>query len=191
MQITFDNQGYALSSGPITAYAFDDRTGLFKGAFETQAIKGSTMPAHSTAVAPPSAQPNTAPVWDANKGEWILVESHIGQTVWDKATAQPHTITDPGPISQTDTTTQPSGDDVKWDEVSGGWVIDKAARAQSLKDQALNAMGWVQQQAPVVLAMGETFGPQMRQYVEKLRAILSSPDTTSTELPTPPNDPTV
>lgn len=59
-----------------------------------------------------------------------------------------------------------------------------------LREQAQAALQTVQQQASMVSAMGETFGPQMRDYVKALRAIISGSDTTSTALPTAPNDPT-
>lgn len=59
-----------------------------------------------------------------------------------------------------------------------------------LKDQANAAMQHVQQQASMVSAMGETFGPSMRDYVKALRAIINGTDTTSTALPTAPDDPT-
>lgn len=59
-----------------------------------------------------------------------------------------------------------------------------------LKDQASAAMQQVQQQATLVTAMGDTFGPKMRDYVKSLRAIINGSDTTSTALPTAPDDPT-
>lgn len=59
-----------------------------------------------------------------------------------------------------------------------------------LKDQAGSARQRVQQQAAMVVAMGETFGPKMRAYVQALQAIINGTDTTSTALPTAPADPT-
>lgn len=59
-----------------------------------------------------------------------------------------------------------------------------------LSTQATTALGAVQQHANMVASMGETFGPQMRLYVQKLRAIINGSDTTSTKLPAAPSDPT-
>lgn len=59
-----------------------------------------------------------------------------------------------------------------------------------LKEQAQTAMQDVQRQAAMVAAISDTFGPQMREYVKALRAIISGSDTTSTELPIAPDDAT-
>ncbi|GBQ08965.1 hypothetical protein [Saccharibacter floricola] len=57
-----------------------------------------------------------------------------------------------------------------------------------LPDQANAALNGVQQKATMVAAMGEEFDPRMRTYVQALRAIANGSDTTSTELPTAPDD---
>lgn len=59
-----------------------------------------------------------------------------------------------------------------------------------LKDQAQTSLQAVQQQASMIAAMGESFGPKMRDYVQVLRAIINGSDTTNTVLPTAPSDPT-
>lgn len=64
--------------------------------------------------------------------------------------------------------------------------FSKPLTPPTLKDQANTAVQGVQQQANMVTAMGETFGPQMKEYVHKLRAIIDGADTTSTTLPPPP-----
>lgn len=57
-----------------------------------------------------------------------------------------------------------------------------------LTSQAQNAMTWVNQQATIATAMGETFTADMKNYVSALRAIINGTDTTSTQLPTQPTD---
>ncbi|GBQ08738.1 hypothetical protein [Saccharibacter floricola] len=76
--------------------------------------------------------------------------------------------------------------------IQDGKIVDYTppSPAISLTTQAKNVMQAVQQQASMVSAMGETFGPKMRDYVQALRAIISGSDTTSTALPTAPSDPT-
>lgn len=53
--------------------------------------------------------------------------------------------------------------------------------------QASNAMTWVNQQASLVSAMGETFSDTGKAYVKALQAIISGVDTTSTALPARPD----
>lgn len=59
---------------------------------------------------------------------------------------------------------------------------------EALKSMAAYSMQTVQSQAAMATAMGQVFGPQMRDYVQKLRAILDGTDTTSTTLPDAPSD---
>lgn len=56
--------------------------------------------------------------------------------------------------------------------------------------QAQNALQTVQQKATMVAAMGETFGPNMRNYVQILQSIANGSDTNQTHLPVPPEQPT-
>lgn len=60
---------------------------------------------------------------------------------------------------------------------------------EAVKSMAGYAMQTVNSQAAFVSAMGATFGPKMKEYVNKLEDILDGRDTTSTELPTAPADP--
>lgn len=57
-----------------------------------------------------------------------------------------------------------------------------------LKTQATTAQAWIQQQANLAAAMGETFTVDMKAYVVAINAIASGTDTTSTTLPTQPTD---
>lgn len=52
-----------------------------------------------------------------------------------------------------------------------------------LKEQAQSALSEVQSQAPMLVAMGECFGPRTQAYVKALQAIITGADTTSTTLP--------
>lgn len=75
--------------------------------------------------------------------------------------------------------------------VQDGTIVAYTPPPPPLKDQANAAMQQIQQQASMVSAMGETFGPSMRDYVKALRAIINGSDTTSTTLPTAPTEPTI
>lgn len=71
---------------------------------------------------------------------------------------------------------------------ASGTLSTAPAPVTPLKDQAQAALQNVQQQASMVSAMGETFGPQTRDYVTKIRAIINGSDTTSTTLPQTPTN---
>lgn len=57
-----------------------------------------------------------------------------------------------------------------------------------LKTQATYAQTWIQQQANLAAAMGETFTADMKSYVKAIAAIANGTDTTSTALPAQPVD---
>ncbi|MCI1909006.1 MAG: hypothetical protein LKI99_04750 [Acetobacter fabarum] len=57
-----------------------------------------------------------------------------------------------------------------------------------LKTQAAYALTWIQQQASLAAAMGETFTADMKSYVKAIAAIANGTDTTSTALPAQPVD---
>lgn len=60
----------------------------------------------------------------------------------------------------------------------------------SLQAQARAALQQVQSQAAMVTAMGGTFGPETRNYVEQLRDIVAGKDKELDQLPVAPADPT-
>ncbi|WP_144880545.1 hypothetical protein [Gluconacetobacter diazotrophicus] len=72
--------------------------------------------------------------------------------------------------------------------VQDGKIIDYTLPVAPvpLTTQAQTAMTWVNQQASLVTAMGETFSDTGKAYVKALQAIISGTDTTSTELPEKP-----
>ncbi len=70
--------------------------------------------------------------------------------------------------------------------VQSGTIVAHVPAAPTLAQQAQSAMAWVNQQAGVATAMGETFGGAMKIYVQTLQAIIAGTDTTSTTLPTQP-----
>lgn len=92
------------------------------------------------------------------------------------------------PVTETqwnDTTTfrLPMGKGVK-----DGVIVDYTPPVTPvpLTTQAQSAMSWVNEQAALASAMGETFTDDMKAYVKALRDIISGSDTTSTKLPEQP-----
>lgn len=77
-----------------------------------------------------------------------------------------------------------------WDAASGSLetytppavVVPLATKAQS------EMSGWINQQAAMASAMGETFTADMKAYVKAIQAIATGADKTSTALPTRPTD---
>lgn len=58
----------------------------------------------------------------------------------------------------------------------------------SVQHQAENELSWINQQAALASAMGETFTDEMKAYVKAIKAIATGADTSSTELPQRPSD---
>ena len=56
----------------------------------------------------------------------------------------------------------------------------------SLKSRARDEQTWINQQAALAVAMGETFTDEMKAYVKAIQAIATGADTSSTELPQRP-----
>ena len=63
----------------------------------------------------------------------------------------------------------------------------KSTFMNSIKDQAIGVMAQIQATAALTVAMGETFGTEMRAYVTAVQAIAEGTDTTSTSLPAAPS----
>ncbi|MCE0743327.1 hypothetical protein LWC05_05405 [Acetobacter sicerae] len=72
--------------------------------------------------------------------------------------------------------------------VLNGAIIDYTPPAPSIPiiDQAKAAMTWIQQQASLAGAMGQTFTADMKSYVQAIQAIINGTDTGSASLPAQP-----
>lgn len=66
------------------------------------------------------------------------------------------------------------------------YATAKQAFMSTIKDQAIGALAQIQSTAALTVAMGETFGVEMRSYVKALQAIADGTDTTSMTLPSEP-----
>lgn len=87
--------------------------------------------------------------------------------------------------------------DAVWENrATGYWQVKNGVFSQyapptvtvPLKTQAVSAQAWIQQQANLAAAMGETFTADMKTYVQAIAAIANGTDTTSTALPAQPAD---
>lgn len=168
MTIQFDSNDHALDSGELTVYAFDSN-GIYSDSYTAQIVIGSGLPANTTTIAPPAVQSGHAAVFQ--NGAWDIVEDHRGTTVWDSKTGAHTVISQVGPLPENVTTIEP-----------------EQAKQQRLKEQAQTELQTIMNQAPSLTVMGEVFGPNTRECVQKLRTIANGTDTTSTELPAVPSD---
>jgi len=66
------------------------------------------------------------------------------------------------------------------------YAAAKSALRNSLAVQATGLLVSIQAEASLAVAMGQTFGPEMRAYVAAMQNIASGADTTSTALPAAP-----
>ena len=66
------------------------------------------------------------------------------------------------------------------------YAAAKSTFMNSLKDQAIGALTSIRGEAALAIAMGNTFGPQMRAYVSTLQGIAEGTDTASAVLPAVP-----
>lgn len=73
--------------------------------------------------------------------------------------------------------------------VKDGVIVDYTppVTAETIKQQASNELTWINQQASLASAMGETFTVDMKSYVKQIQAIASGSESTTT-LPTRPSD---
>lgn len=69
--------------------------------------------------------------------------------------------------------------------ILSGKIVDYSEELP-IKDQASQEMKWIQSEAALASAMGETFSADMRAYVKAIQSIIAGTDTTSTQLPVRP-----
>lgn len=70
-----------------------------------------------------------------------------------------------------------------------GTITSEDKPALPIKEQAQNAYDALMANAPQLAVRGKTFGPKTNAYADALENIIQGKDTTSTSLPTAPDDP--
>ena len=120
-----DNQ-IASQAGWIALYHYDARTREYSSAGMEYLPVGVGLPAHSVADAP-TAQPKTgmALVRDMTKNQWISIEDHRHQTVYDIETKNESRIFALGPIPQNKTQMMPGSEFDQW--AGTEWKVDQQA----------------------------------------------------------------
>lgn len=109
-------------------YTYDTETGFYTGVVVCQRhpLRPDEwlIPDNSSETTPPE-RGNHIAVFAGHS--WELKEDHRGQTVYDKQTQEPLTITEVGGIPDTHTMQQPAGQFYSWDEARQEWRYDANA----------------------------------------------------------------
>lgn len=102
-------------------------------------------PAHSCALAPPVVEDGYAAVIALNGAVWQQVVDLRGKTAYSTATREPKVWTELGELPDGWTLLVPASEFDVWSET--GWIIDEAARDESLRLAAIRKQGLLIQYA--------------------------------------------
>ena len=135
--ITFDEQGFAEKSGFVTVFT-TDKNGYFLEQKQEFVSKGGSLANGSYLDKAPEHKDGF--VIQCVENKWKYIESHVGETVYNKETKESYEIKEYGPIPAEYTTLEP-GKYSKW----GGkkWIDDAELIAKALqqeKTQSINTI---------------------------------------------------
>ncbi|XXN62774.1 tail fiber assembly protein [Enterobacter ludwigii] len=122
--VTLDKEGLATSSGLLTVFNFDPKTGLYTGSSQEILAQGVGIPAHSTAEAPLAGVAGKVSVFRG--GIWKQVADHRGEIVYCIVTGEPVEISQPGDYPADTTVLKPVTAFDVWN--GEAWVTDEAAQ---------------------------------------------------------------
>lgn len=143
-----DKHQLASQAGWITLYHYDAESLEYASAGMEYLPLGVGLPAHSVADAP-IIQPKTgmALVRDLSANQWVTVEDHRHQTVYDTETKTESLISALGPMPHNKTLIQPTHEFDQW--TGAAWEIDQ----QALKASHITAA--VQQKTALIKQVSE------------------------------------
>lgn len=189
----FDKNGNATETHVVTVSGFDSATGELMNTYDVRILAGTGIPRFSTLTLAPAADEGHAVCW--NGSEWKQVIDLRGATAYEKATGEPTTVKNLGPLSEELTISAPSTPYDKWDGET--WVTDAAAAQAAAKAEAefqrsllLNTanaeIAWRQDAVDV----GESTEDETAALTtwKKYRIQLMRVDLTKPEWPQPPED---
>jgi len=136
MAVEFDKNGFALNSGSVLVYGYDQVNYELTGSYDTYVVIGTGVPGHSTLQPPLSNKNGYAIVFSLEKNEWVYVEDHRGTAVYDKESQYMSTVDYLGPIDNKVTTKKPATIYDVWD--GDQWKTNTDAQKESLIAQAEN-----------------------------------------------------
>ncbi|EKN4921307.1 tail fiber assembly protein [Yersinia enterocolitica] len=143
-----DDHQLASQAGWVTLYHYDAESLEYASAGMEYLPLGVGLPAHSVADAP-VIQPKTgmALVRDLTENQWITVEDHRHQTVYDIETKTESIISALGPMPHNKTQLQPTHEFDQW--TGAAWEVDQ----QALKASHITAA--VQQKTALIKQVSE------------------------------------
>lgn len=125
--MTFDENGYALEEGDVTVYNFNEFSHEYTGSSVEHLPIGFGIPSHSTLIAPPESREGYARCF--NNNEWVFVENHLGEVVYNTTTKAQSVVNYLGPIEEGYTNKVPTEYSV-WS--NGEWVEDTEAKDNAI-----------------------------------------------------------
>lgn len=120
MTVVFDKNGLATTPGNINVYYFAKDTGEYVGCSSEYIPLGVSLPGSSTPKEPGAISPGYA--WVFVNDEWMSIEDHRGELVYEKVSGKECSVNYLGPIKEDFTAIKPS---TKFDKYDGDkWVTD-------------------------------------------------------------------
>lgn len=169
-----NGDGFTNYEGPMVVYNFD-RFGAYTGSETIYRPEGFGPPGNATFIAPPEVPSGHVAVFHPTRnglGSWEVVEDHRGTVVYSKADGSGIQVVEPGPVSSSYTTQQPTSAWAKWDEATNAWVIDTDARTAALRQQANSIMQTlIMPMTNYLTQMGRQPGPKFSAYREAIQDI--------------------
>ena len=89
-------------------------------------------PRFATLIAPLKKKSGFIRRFNENKQNWEYIESHVGETAYNKETKEAYEIKEYGPIPSEFTVLKPN-EMSKWDETQGKWVTDDELKTKILE----------------------------------------------------------
>ncbi|MBE2895562.1 DUF4376 domain-containing protein [Pasteurellaceae bacterium HPA106] len=125
--IQFDEQGFALESGHVTAYRVDE-LGLYSHSEQEFVSVGTGLSAGAYLDAPPEPKPHFAIRRTEDDTAWEYIADHRGETVYYTETGEAIQITAVGDYPENTTTIARPSDCYEWQ--GDGWVLNPEKQAQ-------------------------------------------------------------
>lgn len=187
--------GAAVKKGLIWMFFYDKDTKVLLIPVLCYKNPGDAPRENATYVVPPQVPSGMVAVFKPGSnhlGSWYLAEDHRGTVVYSKNTQDRMIWQQPGAIGSAYTTKAPTSSYQVWDEAKGEWVSDPNQERAALAKKAYDRyVGQILPDNQTLAISGIQTGPQYAQYVSRVMAIMSGSDTTSTELPPVPQNPTL
>lgn len=157
-QIQFDKQGFAISSGFITAY-ITDHAGVFTGTEEQWISEGCGLTANAYLDQPP--EPKNGFVIIRTDNGWDYVADYRGKTFYDKTTKAETVISELGEIPENLTALKPTSDLCEWN--GSEWIINPEKQAEQLAQKQTQWINEIDTKAASIYSIWTRFESEYRE----------------------------